>query len=308
MSGYGFLLTFENIYLMIGKIVKGVAGDYTVSTDKDVRYICRAKGIFRKKGITPLIGDNVEFEPLSSDEGNILKILERKNSLIRPACANVDQVLVVFAAASPEPNLNLLDRFLIMMQKQSVEAVLCFNKKDIADNDMLKLLAENYEASGMKVLFASVLKDEGIEAIKEVLKGKTTILAGPSGVGKSSLMNRLFPEGHFEVGGLSEKIARGKQTTRHTELVELDKDTYLCDSPGFSSIYIEGIDYRNLKDYFPEFEKLREGCRFLTCNHIDEPECAIKDAVKKGIISEGRYESYRTLFKELKSVNNFKKI
>lgn len=292
---------------MTGKIIKGVAGDYTVISETGVKYICRAKGIFRKNGITPLIGDNVEIEILSPEEGNILKILERKNSLIRPACANIDQVLVVFAAASPEPNLSLLDRFLIMMEKQSVKAVLCFNKTDIAKDERLKLLAENYAASGMRVLFASVLKGEGIEEIREVLRGKTTILAGPSGVGKSSLMNRLFPEGRFEVGALSERIGRGKQTTRHTELVETEKDTYLCDSPGFSSIYIEGIDYRNLKDYFPEFENLKSECRFLTCNHIDEPDCAVKEAVKNGLLSRNRYESYCILFNELKKTNGFKK-
>ena len=292
---------------MTGKIIKGVAGDYTVISETGVKYICRAKGIFRKNGITPLIGDNVEIEILSPEEGNILKILERKNSLIRPACANIDQVLVVFAAASPEPNLNLLDRFLIMMEKQSVKAVLCFNKTDIAKDERLKLLAENYAASGMRVLFASVLKGEGIEEIREVLRGKTTILAGPSGVGKSSLMNRLFPEGRFEVGALSERIGRGKQTTRHTELVETEKDTYLCDSPGFSSIYIEGIDYRNLKGYFPEFENLKSECRFLTCNHIDEPDCAVKEAVKNGLLSRNRYESYCVLFNELKKTNGFKK-
>ena len=292
---------------MTGKIIKGVAGDYTVISETGVKYICRAKGIFRKNGITPLIGDNVEIEILSPEEGNILKILERKNSLIRPACANIDQVLVVFAAASPEPNLNLLDRFLIMMEKQSVKAVLCFNKTDIAKDERLKLLAENYAASGMRVLFASVLKGEGIEEIREVLRGKTTILAGPSGVGKSSLMNRLFPEGCVEVGALSERIGRGKQTTRHTELVETEKDTYLCDSPGFSSIYIEGIDYRNLKDYFPEFENLKSECRFLTCNHIDEPDCAVKEAVKNGLLSRNRYESYCILFNELKKTNGFKK-
>ena len=286
---------------MIGKIIKGVAGDYTVITPEDKRYICRAKGIFRKNGVTPLIGDNVEFEVLSETEGNVLKIMERKNSLVRPACANVDQVLVVFAAASPEPNLNLLDRFLIMMKKQDVSSVLCFNKKDIAQDSRLQLLAENYEASGITILFVSVLKEEGLEEIKSVLKGKTTILAGPSGVGKSSMMNWLAPEGNFEVGSLSERIGRGKQTTRHTELVEIDKDTYLCDSPGFSSIYLEGIDYKELKEFFPEFASYSPDCRFLSCNHINEPDCAVKDAVSKGLISRGRYDNYCALFNELKN-------
>lgn len=290
---------------MTGKIIKGVAGDYTVIDPGDKRYICRAKGIFRKNGITPLIGDNVEFEILSETEGNILKILPRKNSLIRPACANVDQVLLVFAAASPEPNFNLLDRFLIMMQKQSVSTVLCFNKTDIADDVRLKILAQNYEASGVKVIFASVKNAEGTEEILEALEGKTTILAGPSGVGKSSMMNLLSPGTVFEVGDLSERIGRGKQTTRHTELVELHNGTYLCDSPGFSSIYLEGIDHKELKNYFPEFEQISGKCRFLSCNHISEPDCAVKEAVADGRISKVRYDNYCLLYNELKSKAKF---
>ena len=290
---------------MTGKIIKGVAGDYTVITADDKRYICRAKGIFRKNGITPLIGDNAEFEILSEEEGNILKILPRKNSLIRPACANVDQVLLVFAAVSPEPNFNLLDRFLIMMQKQSVSTVLCFNKTDIADDVRMKILSQNYEAAGVKVIFVSVLNNEGTDEIKEVLKGKTTILAGPSGVGKSSMMNLLSPEAVFEVGDLSERIGRGKQTTRHTELVELEPGTYLCDSPGFSSIYLEGIDYKDLKNYFPEFEPYSDKCRFLSCNHISEPDCAVKEAVAEGKISKIRYDNYCVLFDDLKSKQRF---
>ena len=269
------------------------------------KFVCRAKGIFRKNKISPLIGDNVEFEELNDEEGNIIKILERKNSLIRPACSNVDQVMVVFAAASPEPNLNLLDRFLIMMQKQSVSAVLCFNKKDIADNERLRSLAENYEASGMKIVFASILKSEGIEEIRELLKGKTTILAGPSGVGKSSMVNILAPNEIMEVGDLSEKIARGKQTTRHTELVEIGTDTFLCDSPGFSSLYLEDIDYRDLKNFYPEFDEYSGGCRFLTCNHINEPDCAVKAAVQEGKIGASRYENYCLLFNELKQKKGY---
>ncbi len=290
---------------MVGKIVKGVAGDYTVVSENGKKFVCRAKGIFRKNKISPLIGDNVEFEALNDEEGNIIKILERKNSLIRPACANVDQVMVVFAAASPEPNLNLLDRFLIMMQKQSVSAVLCFNKKDIADNERLRSLAENYEASGMKIVFASILKSEGIEEIRELLKGKTTILAGPSGVGKSSMVNILAPNEIMEVGDLSEKIARGKQTTRHTELVEIGTDTFLCDSPGFSSLYLEDIDYRDLKNFYPEFDEYSGGCRFLTCNHINEPDCAVKAAVQEGKIGASRYENYCLLFNELKQKKGY---
>ena len=288
---------------MFGKIVKGVAGSYTVVSEQNRRFECKAKGIFRKDGITPLVGDNVEFEIIheQDSEGNILKILERKNSLIRPACANIDQVLVVFAAADPEPNFNLLDRFLIMMERQSVPAIVCFNKKDIVDGDRIRNIAENYAASGISVIFSSVLKEDGISGIKELLKGKTTILAGPSGVGKSSMMNLLFPDAGMEVGDLSEKIKRGKQTTRHTELICIDEGTYLCDSPGFSSIFLTDLECRDLKEYYPEFKRFSDNCRFLSCNHIDEPDCAVKAAVKDGYIGKSRYENYRMLYEELKS-------
>ncbi|MCR4624879.1 MAG: ribosome small subunit-dependent GTPase A [Lachnospiraceae bacterium] len=292
---------------MVGKIIKGVAGTYTVVGEDNHRYECKARGIFRKNGITPLVGDNAEFEITheAESEGNILKILKRKNELIRPACANVDQVLVVFAAADPEPNFNLLDRFLIMMKKQGVDTVICFNKKDIAGSAKLELIARNYEASGLSLVYTSVLYKEGKERIEEILKGKTTILAGPSGVGKSSMMNMLSEAALMEVGELSEKIKRGKQTTRHTELIELGQDTFLCDSPGFSSIYLTGIEAKELKDYYPEFEKYAGECRFLTCNHISEPDCAVKNAVEQGIISRGRYDNYCLLYNELKSKKQF---
>lgn len=286
---------------MTGRIVKGVAGIFTVVTRDEKRYECRAKGIFRKDGVTPLVGDEVEFEITDTTdmEGNLIRILERKNELIRPACANIDQVLVVFAVTEPEPNFNLLDRFLISMQKQSVSCIICFNKKDIADEKKIRSIAENYESCGIEVIFCSVFTKEGTDVIRKVLEGKTTILAGPSGVGKSSMMNLMFPEAGMEIGSLSEKIKRGKQTTRHTELIKLSADTYLCDSPGFSSLYLFDLDSRELKFYFPEFQKYSKECRFLTCNHINEPDCAVKEALESGKISRVRYENYCLLYNEL---------
>ena len=287
---------------MTGRIIKCVAGVFTVTTADEARYECKAKGIFRKNGVTPLVGDVAEFEVTDEKEkeGNILKVMERRNELIRPACANIDQVLLVFATADPEPNYNLLDRFLILMMKQSVSVIVCFNKRDIANDEKIRIIADNYEKSGVKVLFTSVLKGEGTDEIRKILKGKTTILAGPSGVGKSSMMNLLYPEAGMEVGELSKKIKRGKQTTRHTELIRIDEDTYLCDSPGFSSVYLTDIDFKDLKLYFPEFKPYEGNCRFISCNHINEPDCAVKAALSEGKISRSRYENYCLLYEQLK--------
>ena len=218
---------------MQGKIIKGIAGFYYVDTGADGLYTCRAKGVFRNEKITPLVGDNVVIEITSEEkkEGNIVDILERSNALIRPAAANVDQALVVFAAAKPDPNFNLLDRFLVMMQKQGIHTVVCFNKTDIVDDSDIERLKNAYELCGHELLFISVRDKVGIDAIRNVLKGKTTVLAGPSGVGKSSLMNLLAPEANMVTGELSKKIDRGKQTTRHTELIRIAEGTYLCDTP-----------------------------------------------------------------------------
>lgn len=291
---------------MQGRIIKGVGGLYSVSVSNADIYECKALGIFRKNGVTPLVGDIVELD--QADEAKktavICKILPRKCELIRPACANVDQVLIIFAVTEPDPNLNLLDRFLIMMKKQKVPVTICFNKADIADKASVKRLAECYEASGISVRFASVLKEDGIDEIRNVLKGKLTILAGPSGVGKSSLMNLLAPDANMETGMLSEKIKRGKQTTRHTELIRIGEDTYLCDSPGFTSLYLENIETEDLKKYYGEFVEYAERCRFMTCNHLNEPDCAVKTAVENGEISRTRYENYKLLYEELKRMNS----
>ena len=288
---------------MTGKIIKGIAGFYYVHDGHETVYECRAKGIFRSRGIKPVVGDNVEFVVLDEEkaEGSIEEILPRKNVLVRPASANVDQALVVFAITQPEPNLNLLDRFLIMMEAQEVPVTICFNKTDLGEKDRQEEYQKTYEQAGYPVLFVSSREEVGVECMWEVLRGKTTILAGPSGVGKSSLTNQILPKAVMETGSISEKIKRGKHTTRHAELFCVEENTYLCDTPGFSSMYLEDIESGALKYYFPEFELFADACKFQAdCVHIGEPVCGVKDALESGKLSESRYENYRILYQELK--------
>ncbi len=287
---------------MIGKILKGIGGFYYVIND-EVIYECRAKGIFRKKNEKPLVGDNVEFELTCDTEkvtGNITKILERKNSLIRPEVANVDQVLLVFALKNPNPNLNLLDRFLIMMEYQKIDVVICFNKVDISSDDNTNEIADIYRSAGYKVIITSTKEKIGIDEVNEILKGKSTVMAGPSGVGKSSMLNTLTKEVVMETGDISKKIKRGKNTTRHSEIFAIGNDTYLIDTPGFSSLFIPGMTKENLERLFPEFEPFMDKCRFVGCAHINEPDCQVKNALADGLIKESRYENYKLIYNELK--------
>lgn len=288
---------------MTGKIIKGIAGFYYVHDRHSKVYACKAKGIFRNRGIKPVVGDNVEFTILdeADAEGNIDQVLPRKNVLVRPASANVDQALVVFAISRPEPNLNLLDRFLIMMAAQNIPVTICFNKIDLNGTDKRQEYRTTYERAGYPVMFSSACEEQGIEELRRLLRGKTTILAGPSGVGKSSLTNILQPEADMETGSISEKIQRGKHTTRHAELFCVEEDTYLMDTPGFSSMHLEDIEAGNLKYYFPEFDAYEEKCRFKAdCVHIGEPVCGVKAALEQGEISQSRYENYLLLYRELK--------
>ena len=249
---------------MQGKIIKGIAGFYYVYGENEVLYECKAKGIFRKDNQKPLVGDNVEITILDeqTQEGNLTKILPRKNSLIRPAVANVDQAFVIFAMENPKPNFMLLDRFLIMMEQADIPTVICFNKKDLATEKETEELYQIYKNCGYQVLLTSALEEEGIEEIHRILKGKTTVVAGPSGVGKSSLTNLLQEEVQMETGEISKKLKRGKHTTRHSQVIPVGENTFLMDTPGFSSLYLTGMEEQELKDYFPEFRRYDEECRF----------------------------------------------
>ena len=292
---------------MTGKIIKGIAGFYYVHNGKDRIYECKAKGVFRNRKIKPLVGDNVEFSILDEEagEGNIDEILPRKNALVRPAAANVDQALVLFALTQPSPNLNLLDRFLVMMAMEEIPVVICFNKADLGDGAMGEEYKKIYEGAGYEVHFISARTDLGMDQVRELLRGRTTVLAGPSGVGKSSLTNRIQPEASMETGGISRKIERGKHTTRHSELFFVEKDTYMMDTPGFSSMYTPEIEASELKEFFPEFAEFEDECRFLGCVHIGERVCGVKEAVKEGKISLSRYENYRLIYEELKQKRRY---
>lgn len=293
---------------MKGKIIKGIAGFYYVHLPNENRiYECKAKGIFRNQNIKPLVGDDVEIN--TDDQpagcGTISRILPRKNELIRPAVANVDQAMIIFAAAEPNPNLNLLDRFLIMMRRQGLNTIVCFNKMDIVDDKEIALLNETYQRCGYQVHFTSMLEGNGLEELSELLKGKTTVLAGPSGVGKSTFINLLQPEVKMETGVVSEKIKRGKHTTRHSELIYVEQDTYVMDTPGFSSLYIDEIETEELRDYFQEFREYEDQCRFGGCSHRNEPGCAVKEALAENKISKIRYDNYIILYNELKDKKRY---
>lgn len=288
---------------MQGKIIKGIAGFYYVHVEGCGVYECKARGIFRKENVKPLVGDDVEIEVLqeAGQKGNIIALRPRRNELVRPNVANIDQALIIFSMARPAPSLNLLDRFLIMMQQKSLPCIICFNKKDIAQEGQEEKLAEAYRDCGCRVLFVSAREKEGLEELQALLVKKTTTVAGPSGVGKSSLVNCLHKESTMETGEISEKIERGKHTTRHAELLFLEEGAYLMDTPGFSSLSLFNLEKEALAGYYPEFAPYTEKCRFRGCVHISEPVCGVKAALAEGRISSVRYENYMLLFEELKN-------
>ena len=287
---------------MQGKIIKGIAGFYYVDVAGSGVYECKAKGIFRKEKIKPLVGDDVEIEILDEGDrsGNVIAIHARKNELVRPASANVDQALVVFAVAKPVPHFQLLDRFLVMMESQEIPVILCFNKEDIGEDEEIEKLRAVYEKCGYPCIFISAKKQKNIDQVRGFLRGKTTVIAGPSGVGKSSLIKLLQPEAKMETGAVSRKIERGRHTTRHAELFPIDQESYIMDTPGFSSLYLPQMEKEALKYCFPEFDPYEGQCRFLHCDHIHEPDCAVKEAAAQGKIHPVRYADYQDIYQELK--------
>ena len=287
---------------MIGKIVKGIAGFYYVYVAGSGIYQCRAKGLFRLEGKKPLVGDDVEIELTKTQdvEGSVVRILPRRSELARPAAANVDQALILFSVRFPKPNLGLLDRFLISVELRGIPCRIGISKVDAARPGELEMLKSVYEKCGHPLHFISVKSGEGMEELKEFLRGRTTVLAGPSGVGKSSLTNAVAGAARMEIGEISKKLARGKNTTRHSELVPAGENTFLCDTPGFSALDAAGLPSGELWTYYEEFAPFQEKCRFNGCVHIDEPDCAVKEALANQAFSPVRYENYRQIYMELK--------
>ena len=280
--------------LLTGVIVKGIGGFYYIKAEDGAVYECKARGVFRKEKIKPMIGDVVRIES-DGEKGNIVAIKPRKTELIRPSVANIDTLVIVAATASPEPNLFLIDKMLVLSEQQGIRPILCLNKEDLHSGDELEKI---YRTAGYPVVRVSAKTGEGVAELRALILGKTSAFTGLSGVGKSSILTLLL-DAVLQTGAVSDKIQRGKHTTRHVELFELPGGGFVLDTPGFSSLEAEGITASELYGYFPELAEVT-GCRFKGCSHISEPDCAVKALLAQGKIAASRYESYKALYELLK--------
>lgn len=287
-----------------GVITKGIGGFYYVDTPKGV-IECRARGIFRKAGITPLVGDKVEISinKDNENEGALEVITERKNSLIRPPVANVTQIAAVIAAANPKPNLYIFDKLILSAEKIGVKILICINKTDLCEGEEYSQI---YKKAGFETLMLSAKENVGVNELRERLKDEVTVFAGNSGVGKSSLLNQVMGFEVMETGEVSQKVERGKHTTRHSELMKLPFGGYIIDTPGFTSFELSDITTVELASMFREFEDYRYDCRFLDCSHTVEKDCGVIEALNDGKISRSRHDSYIKLYEELKKLKSWK--
>ncbi len=285
-----------------GRIIKGIGGFYYVKAADNVIYECKARGIFRKESIKPAIGDFVDIEVING-KGSIEKIYPRTSYLIRPTVANIDVLVIVVAAAEPEPNILLIDKLLVNAENVGIKPVILINKTDVKSGEELK---EIYEKAGYPVVLTCAKEEDVKEEILPYIKDKTSAFAGLSGVGKSTILN-IITDTFQETGEISDRIKRGKHTTRHVELLELSEGGYVLDTPGFSSFELNSIKADELYKYFPEMQDINDMCRFKGCKHINEPDCAVKEKVEIGEIAKSRYESYVELFGELKKIKEWEK-
>lgn len=294
-----------------GQIVKIISNFYYVETADGV-IPCKARGVFKKQDLTPMVGDWVSVSRVEGGQGVIRSVRPRRNELFRPPVANMDQACLVFSVAEPALSLLLLDRFLVHVEAHELEALICFSKLDLLA-DQEEDLRETYEEAcriyssiGYPVVGISVRTGEGLSALAERLRGKTTVLAGQSGVGKSSLLNALVPERKMETGEISKKLGRGRHTTRHVELLPLPQGGYLVDTPGFSQLDFARITSGDLPDTFPEFVSYSSHCRFRRCFHWKEPDCRVREAAQEGAIASSRYEHYLLFLQECLEAEKYK--
>ncbi|HCC34098.1 MAG TPA: ribosome small subunit-dependent GTPase A [Ruminococcaceae bacterium] len=294
---------------MRGLIVKALSGFYTVESEGE-RYVCRARGIFRKKGQSPFAGDTVEFTPAPDEEseGTVDKIIPRTNLLTRPPLANVSRLLIVSSVKAPVPNITLIDKLTAIACDKGITPAVVFNKSDLDDGSGLCSI---YEKAGISGMVISCATGEGKDRLREFINaGGITVLTGNSGVGKSSILNALYPRLDLPTGEISEKLGRGRHTTRHVELFKCGGGGYIADTPGFSSMETwrgEVISKENLPLAFPEFASYLGKCRFVSCSHREEKGCAVREAVQSGDIAESRYRSYLAMYDEVKDMNDWGK-
>jgi len=287
---------------MQGVIVKGIGGLYYVDVDEKI-IECKARGKFRHKGETPMIGDEVIIEE-ENGKGVITEILKRRNQLIRPAVANVTQAFVVVTSKNPDLNLSLLYKFLVLCEYNYVVPIICFNKMDI-ESEYSKEIGNMLNEAGYEIMYVQGKHGVGIEQLKEKIKDNITVFCGPSGVGKSTILNKVLGRDAMKTGDISDKLKRGKHTTRHSELIRIE-DGFLVDTPGFSSLELDFIDKEELQHLFPEFEEFKNGCKFNNCVHYKEPGCIIKEKVESREINKSRYEFYIKTLEEIISRGNRK--
>ncbi len=284
-----------------GRIIKGIGGFYYIDFNGET-YECKARGIFRKNKLTPMVGDYVVFSVTDEDKqlGMVEEIKGRDTELIRPPVANVDQAIVVFAIAQPDPNFSLLDRFIVLAESQKLDIVIDINKMDIDDKNLKDEIIRIYEPTGYPIIFTSKEDENSLQLLKNTLKNKTTVFAGPSGVGKSTLLNRIQSNLVLQTGEISVKTARGKHTTRHVELIPYNESGWVVDTPGFSSLTVDFMEVEELAGSFREFNPFIEECRFKSCIHENEPHCRVKTAVENNEIAKTRYDSYLQLLEEIR--------